>query len=310
MATNEVLPTIEMGEPTISMSFGINNSPFFGKEGKFITSKQIKEYLDKALEKDPTLRVQTTENVDTFLVYGRSISHLSALIETMRREGYELQVGQPQVIMREIDGVKCEPMEHLKIDLPEEYANKAVNLVNIRKGQMMSMATEGERTIIEFKIPSRGVVGLSSELLYATAGEAIFSHSFLEYAPYAGKIEGRQNGSLICLDGGKSVTFALDKLKDRGRFFIEPGEEVYMGQVIGEHSRPGDLVINVTKEKQLTNMRASGSDTKVALPPAIEFSLESALEYIQGDEYVELTPKSIRIRKIYLDEGERKRRSK
>jgi GTP-binding protein len=310
MTINEISSTIQMAEPIICMSFGSNNSPFFGKEGKFITSSQIKEYLNKALEKDPTLKVEPTENIDTFLVYGRNISHLSALIETMRNEGYELQVGHLQVITKEIDGVKCEPIEHLKIELPEEFANNAVDLVSICKGQMISMMTEGEQTIIEFKIPSRGVIGLRSELLSATAGFAIFYHSFLEYAPYAGKIEGRKNGSFICMEGGKSVAFALDKFKDRGRFFIEQGQEVYMGQVIGEHNGPDDLVINVIKEKQLTNMRASGSNTKVDLPPVFEFSVESALEYFREDEYVEITPKSIRLRKIYLDEGERKRYSK
>jgi GTP-binding protein len=309
MTINEVSSTIQMAEPTISMTFGSNNSPFFGKEGKFITSSQIKEYLDKAVEIDPTLKVEPTENVDTFLVYGLNVSHLSALIESMRNEGYELLVGHLQVITKEIDGVKCEPIEHLKIELPEEFANNAVDLVTLCMGQMVSMVTEEEQTIIEFKIPSRGVIGLRSELLSATAGFAIFFHSFLEYAPYAGKIEDRKNGSFICMEGGKSVAFALDKLKDRGRFFIEQGQEVYMGQVIGEHSRPGDLVINVTKEKQLTNMRSSGSDTNVGLPPVLEFSVESALEYFREDEYVEITPKSIRLRKIYLDEGERKRHS-
>jgi GTP-binding protein len=292
------------------MLFTINNSPFFGKEGKFVTSRHLRERLFRETEKNLAMRVEETNSTDSYLVYGRGILHLSILIETMRREGYELQVGQPRVIFKEIDGQKCEPIEVLSIDVPEEYSGKAIELVSKRKGELKEMTPKGDLIHLEFEIPSRGIIGLRSNLLTATAGEAIMSHRFKAYEPYKGDIPKRISGSLISMDTGTAIEYALDKLQDRGIFFIEPGEEVYEGMVVGEHNRPNDLVVNVTKTKKLTNIRASGSDEKMKIAPAVKFSLEEALEYIQADEYVEITPKSIRIRKIYLNENERKRREK
>lgn len=303
----EAMKSIAIDEPTMSMLFTINNSPFFGKEGKFVTSRHIKERLDRELEKNLALRVGDTGSADSFMVFGRGVLHLSVLIETMRREGYELQIGQPQVIFKEIDGVKCEPVEELTIDLPESDAGKAIETVSIRKGEMLNMEPKGDRMILKFLIPSRGIIGLRNYLLNVTAGEAIVTHRYKEYQPYRGEIPGRINGSLIVMEQGEAIAYSLNNLQDRGKFFIDPGEPVYEGQVIGEHSRSGDLVVNVTKTKKLTNIRASGSDEKMRIAPPIKFSLEEALEYIQSDEYVEVTPKSIRLRKIYLSENERKR---
>ena len=305
--TPEALPSISIDEPTMSMLFTINDSPFFGKEGKFVTSRHVYDRLIKETEKNLALRVVETEKSDGWKVFGRGVLHLSVLIETMRREGYELQIGQPQVILKEIDGQKCEPIEELTIDLPEDVSGKAVELVTMRKGELVSMAPKADRMILEFKIPSRGLIGLRNNLLTATAGEAIMNHRFVAFEPYKGEIPGRQNGSLISMEKGAAFAYSIDRLQDRGKFFIEPQDEIYMGQVIGENSRAGDMAINVTKSKKLTNVRASGSDDKVRIAPAIKFSLEEALEYIQGDEYVEVTPQSIRLRKIYLDENERKR---
>jgi len=303
----EALDPIAIDEPTMSMLFTINNSPFFGKDGKFVTSRHIRERLDKELEKNLALRVQDTASADAWNVFGRGVLHLSVLIETMRREGYELQVGQPQVIIKEIAGEKNEPIEEMTIDIPDEYSGKAIEMVSQRKGEMLSMERKEDRVVLEFKIPSRGIIGLRSNLLTASAGEAIMAHRFIEFAPWRGTIEKRQNGSLIAMETGTAYAYAIDKLQDRGKFFISPQEEVYMGQVIGENNRDGDLVVNVTKSKKLTNMRASGSDDKVRIVTPIVFSLEEALEYIQEDEYVEVTPKSIRIRKILLNETDRKR---
>lgn len=306
----EALPTIAVDEPTMSMLFTINNSPFFGKEGKFVTSRHIHDRLQKELDKNLALRVEPASTADSWLVYGRGVLHLSVLIETMRREGYELQVGQPQVIIREIDGIKHEPVEHLMVNLPEESASKIIDMVTRRKGEMTMMETKGDRTFLEFTIPSRGIIGLNNSVLTASAGEAVMAHRFLEYQPWKGDLDRRTNGSIIALETGTAYAYALNNLQSRGRFFISPGEEVYAGQVIGEHSKEGDLGVNVCKSKKLTNMRASGSDDKVALAPPVLFSLEDALEYIKPDEYVEITPESQRMRKIILDETERKRQSR
>jgi len=306
----EALPTIEIEEPTMSMLFTINNSPFFGKEGKFVTSRHIKERLENELEKNLALRVEPTDSADSFNVSGRGVLHLSVLIETMRREGYELQIGQPRVIFKEIEGRKCEPIEELTIDLPEIYAGKAIETVSVRKGEMMNMTPKADRMILKFIIPSRGLMGLKTYLMTATSGEAVMTHRFIEYQPYKGEIPGRQNGSLIVMETGTAIPYSINNLQDRGIFFIDPNESVYEGQVVGENNRPGDLVINITKTKKLTNMRASGSDDKVRIAPPLTFTLEEALEYIQEDEYVEVTPKSIRLRKILLNENDRKRGKK
>jgi len=303
----EPLKSIAIDEPTMSMLFTINNSPFYGKEGKLVTSRHIKDRLHKELEKNLAMRLGETNSADSFIVFGRGVLHLSVLIETMRREGYELQIGQPQVIFKEIDGVKCEPMEELTIDLPEDVSGKAIEVVSVRKGEMTNMEPKADRMILKFIMPSRGIIGLRSYMMNVTAGEAVVTHRFKEYQPYKGSIPGRINGSLISMEQGEAIPYSLHNLQDRGKFFIDPSDPVYEGQVIGEHSRGGDLVVNVTKTKKLSNMRASGSDEKMKIAPAIRFSLEEALEYIQSDEYVEVTPKSIRLRKIHLNENDRKR---
>jgi GTP-binding protein len=297
----EPLEPIAVDEPTMSMVFTINDSPFFGKEGKFVTSRHINDRLVKELDKNLALRVEKSPTADVWTVFGRGVLHLSVLVETMRREGYELQVGQPQVIFKEINGQKCEPVEQLSINVPEESSGKVIEMVSIRKGEMLSMERKGERVQMEFTIPSRGIIGLRTNVLTATAGEAVMAHRFLEYQPYKGDIEKRDNGSIIAMETGTAFAYAIDKLQDRGKFFIHPQTEIYAGQIVGEHSKEGDLVVNVTKSKK---------QSKVRLIPPIEFSLEEALEYIKEDEYVEVTPESIRLRKIYLDENERKRFSK
>lgn len=303
----EPLPTIAIDEPTMSMLFAINDSPFFGKEGKFCTSRHINERLEKELQKDLALRVEQGTDTDKWIVSGRGVLHLSVLVETMRREGYEIQVGQPQVIFREVDGVREEPIEELMINVPEEFASKMIDMVTRRKGEMTSMHNMGERVDIEFNIPSRGIIGLRTNVLTASQGEAIMAHRFKEYQPYKGDISRRSNGSMIALEGGTAFAYAIDHLQDRGKFFISPQDEVYAGQIVGEHIHENDLVINVTKAKQLTNMRASGADDKARIIPPTVFSLEEALEYIREDEYVEVTPKSMRMRKIILDHNARKR---
>ncbi|MEQ9298412.1 MAG: EF-Tu/IF-2/RF-3 family GTPase, partial [Cyclobacteriaceae bacterium] len=303
----EPLERVGVDEPTMNMLFTINNSPFFGKEGKYVTSRHLRDRLMKEIEKNLALRVETTDSEDRFMVFGRGVLHLSVLIETMRREGYELQVGQPQVIYKEIDGKKHEPIEHLVIDVPEDVSGKAIELVTKRKGELAVMEPKGDIQHLEFNIPARGLIGLRNQILTATAGEAVMTHRFQGYEPFKGEIPERLNGSLVSMDTGPGTAYSIDKLQDRGIFFVDPGDELYAGQVIGEHSRSNDLSVNIQKGKQLTNMRKSGTDASMKIAPAKRFSLEEALEYINKDEYVEITPKSVRMRKIYLDENQRKR---
>ncbi|MFQ3213168.1 MAG: GTP-binding protein [Marivirga sp.] len=305
----EALPRISIDEPTMSMLFTINNSPFFGKEGKFVTSRHLRDRLMKETEKNLALRVEATDSEDKFLVFGRGILHLSVLIETMRREGYEIQVGQPQVLFKQVDGARHEPIEQLVIDVPDDVSGKAIELVTMKKGELLIMEPKGDLQHLEFDIPARGIIGLRNNMMTATAGEAVMTHRFKGYAPYKGDIPQRSKGSLISIDGGPSTAFAINRLQDRGVFFVEPGDVIYKGQVIGQHSRDNDLEVNINKGKQLTNMRKSGTDDAMKIAPKINFSLEEAMEYIQKDEYLEVTPKSIRMRKIYLDENERKRMS-
>ncbi len=304
----EALPPIAIDEPTMSMLFTINNSPFFGKDGKYVTSRHIKERLDKELEKNLALQVKPGANADSFLVYGRGVLHLSVLIETMRREGFELQVGQPKVLDKTINGHRCEPIEDLSIEVPEQFVGTAIEMATRRKGALLHMEPRGDRTLLEFDIPTRGLMGLRNNLLTATQGEAIMAHRYKEYQPYKGDIDSRTNGSLVSLETGQAIAYSMNKLLDRGRFFVEPGEEIYGGQVVGEHTRERDLNVNICKTKKLTNVRAAGSDEKIILPPAVKFSLEEALEYIREDEMVEITPHHMRIRKALLDPLERKRR--
>jgi len=306
----EALPTIAIDEPTMSMLFTINNSPFYGQEGKFVTSRHIKDRLDKELEKNLALRVEETESTDAWRVFGRGVLHLSILIETMRREGYEMQIGQPQVILKRIDGKIHEPVEELNIDVPEIYSGTAIDMVTRRKGVMNAMDPKGDRVILRFEIPSRGIIGLRGNLLTATAGEAIVTHRFIEFQPYKGDLPKRQNGSLIALETGKAIPYSLYNLQDRGQFFVDANQDIYEGQLVGENNRPGDITVNVTRTKKLSNMRSSGADEKVKLTPPLKFSLEEALEYIMGDEYVEVTPKSIRLRKTRLKDHERKKAAK
>jgi GTP-binding protein len=306
----EGLDPIAIDEPTMSMLFTINNSPFFGRDGKFVTSRHLKERLDRELEKNLALRVEKTDSADSFTVFGRGVLHLSILIETMRREGYELQVGQPKVIIKTIDGEKCEPIEYLTVDLPEDYSGKAIEVIQQRRGEMVNLERKNDRILLEFYMPSRGIIGLKNIMMTATAGEAVIAHRFKAFEPYKGDFEKRSVGSLIAMETGMAIAYAIDKLQERGRFFVSPMEEIYEGQVVGENTKSGDLVVNLTKTKKLTNIRASGTDDKARLVPPIKFSLEEALEYIQEDEYVELTPKFIRLRKIYLKEHERKRQPK
>ncbi|MGE0090776.1 MAG: translational GTPase TypA [Bacteroidales bacterium] len=306
----EGLDPIAIDEPTMSMLFTINNSPFFGRDGKFVTSRHLKDRLDRELEKNLALRVEKTDSADSFTVFGRGVLHLSVLIETMRREGYELQVGQPKVIIKTIDGEKCEPIEYLTVDLPEEYSGKAIEIIQQRRGEMVNLERKNDRILLEFYMPSRGIIGLKNIMMTATAGEAVIAHRFKAFEPYKGDFEKRNVGALIAMETGLAIAYALDKLQDRGKFFVSPMEEIYEGQVVGENTKSGDLVLNITKTKKLTNIRASGTDDKVRLAPPTKFSLEEALEYIQEDEYVEVTPKFIRLRKIYLKEHERKRQPK
>jgi len=306
----EGLDPIAIDEPTMSMLFTINNSPFFGRDGKFVTSRHLKERLDRELEKNLALRVEKTDSADSFTVFGRGVLHLSVLIETMRREGYELQVGQPKVIIKTIDGEKCEPIEYLTVDLPEDYSGKAIEIIQQRRGEMVNLERKNDRILLEFYMPSRGIIGLKNIMMTATAGEAVIAHRFKAFEQYKGDFVKRNVGALIAMETGLAIAYALDKLQDRGRFFVSPMEEIYEGQVVGENTKSGDLVLNITKTKKLTNIRASGTDDKVRLAPPTKFSLEEALEYIQEDEYVEVTPKFIRLRKIYLKEHERKRQPK